>query len=106
MMQLIWSQHYGGFLMKAIEFIKKFGWVRSQRLVIDSDGCSGIRPSCGGYIDRGDLKKYTDAYELVQSYGGLDEAKDHTMVLALIEEYEQLKQLQKAITLVEEVGEL
>jgi len=41
----------------------------------------------------------------VQNRGGLDEAKDHTMVLALIEEYEKLKQLRKAIHLVEEVGE-
>ena len=85
--------------MKAIEFIKKFGWGYAKERL---DYCKNAR-LVGMEID---LKRYVDAYELVQNRGGLDEAKDHTMVLALIEEYEQLKQLQKAITLVEEVGEL
>ena len=82
--------------MKAIDFIQKFGWDYAKERL---DYCKNAR-LVGMEID---LKRYVDAYELVQNRGGLDEAKDHTMVLALIEEYEQLKQLQKAIALVEEV---
>ena len=90
--------------MKAIEFIKKFGWAKAIYVINTDFLTNGEQSQLSGVIVS-ELKKYTNAYELVQNRGGLDEAKDHTMVLALIEEYEQLKQLQKAITLVEEVGE-
>ena len=94
--------------MKAIEFIKKFGWDLAQRDIAALE--SGFIKKEDflehyGFDILDDLKRYVDAWELVQKSGGLDEAKDHTMVLALIEEYEQLKQLRKSIHLVEEVGE-
>ena len=92
--------------MKAIEFIKKFGWIdASHKNVWFHFGCSSERSfeSIHGFRIIEDLKPYIDAWELVQNRGGLDEAKDHTMVLALIEEYEQLEQLRKAIHLIEEV---
>ena len=106
--------------MKAIEFIKKHGWkytidlLKSHpnhthttddgRMFFNINTCADeIKVQLIELAKFCDLKIYVDAYELVQKRGGLDEAKDHTMVLALIEEYEQLKQLQKAIALVEEV---
>ena len=87
--------------MKAIEFIKKF-WLGFSKDCVDNRLFSV--GGAGGLVSvPDDLKPYIDAWELVQNRGGLDEAKDHTMVLALIEEYEQIKQLRKAIHLVEEV---
>ena len=48
------------------------------------------------------VKEYTDAYELVKSYGGLDALELHLHSLPV--NYESVKHLYEALSLVEEVG--
>lgn len=59
--------------MKANEFVKKFGWDFAIQL-------SEMNPhrresSNDDELSTSDLKPYVDAYELVQSYGGLEKSK-------------------------------
>ena len=57
--------------MKAVEFIKQFGWDYAKHVVkdpLDYSHYLGDTP----YVD---LKRYVNAYELVESYGGLESAK-------------------------------
>ncbi|MEG1232407.1 MAG: hypothetical protein RSE18_01125 [Acinetobacter sp.] len=91
--------------MKAIEFIKKFGWIdASHKNVWFHFGCSSERSfeSIHGFRIIEDLKPYIDAWELVQSYGGLDKSKELSCSNNVIFNVHPLR---KAITLVEEVGE-
>lgn len=91
--------------MKAIEFIKKFGLGFSKDCVDNRLFSVG---GAGGLVSvPDDLKRYVDAYELVQRFGGLKEAK----AVAAIDENESFlgerfgscDELKQAIALVEEV---
>ena len=78
--------------MKAVDFIRKFGWGKAKGIVsLMKDGV----------INYDDLKTLVDAYELVQSYGGLYHAKENYKGRPFGENWNDLKQ---AIALVEEVG--
>ena len=83
--------------MKAIEFIKKFGWDYAKERL---DYCKNAR-LVGMEID---LKRYVDAYELVQSYGGVKDAMKYANYIADIS-YRMYENTKQAIALVEEVGE-
>lgn len=100
--------------MKAAEFIKKFGWGEAKSFVNKTNelyGCiTDLHHASNGYISVlvphlvrdfdtsiKDLKSYVDAYELVQKFGGLIEAKK------CIDD-KIYPELGRAITLVEEVG--
>ena len=89
--------------MKAIEFIKKFGWDFSVAFSNKGEQLIEARPhEIGrGFID--DLKTLVDAYELVQSYGGLDGSTKECIKLHCSDE--PISKLKEAISLVEEVGE-
>ena len=87
--------------MKAVEFIKKFGWIdASHKNVWFHFGCSSERSfeSIQGFRVFEDLKQYVDAYELVQRFGGMDESKKCL-------DDKIYPELGRAISLVEEVGE-
>ena len=68
--------------MKAIDFLKKFGLEHTKYLIEDTELTEfAIHSTCGGkyYQDTvsvSDLKQIVDAFELVESYGGLIEAKE------------------------------
>ena len=89
--------------MKANEYIKKYGIDKAKELVssiintISVDGY--ICDPCfitddGEHISYNDLKRYVDSYELVESYGGLEEAKTicNLAKYVVIEYYYKLKQ--------------
>lgn len=80
--------------MKANEFIKKFGWEVAGTDLRNHEKY-GTRSIL--YI-HDDLKRYVDAYELVQSYGGLYAARKEAHKNC----FEYDVELLKAITLVEE----
>ena len=83
--------------MKAFEFIRKFGWDNSIGVVAN---CEKYHPVYQLPVD--DLRKYTDAYKLVQKFGGLKEAQRlHYDEFRSDKSYNEIQQ---AITLVEEVG--
>ena len=87
--------------MKAVEFIKKFGWIdASHKNVWFHFGCSSERSfeSIQGFRVFEDLKQYVDAYELVQRFGGMDESKKCL-------DDKIYPELGRAISIVEEVGE-
>lgn len=85
--------------MKAIEFIKKFGWDLAQRDIAAFE--SGFIKKEDflehyGFDILDDLKRYVNAYELVQRFGGMDESKKCL-------DDKIYPELGRAITLVEEV---
>ena len=112
--------------MTALEFIKKFGLGEAVNIISawskflnqyeiskmpthfdldlgvfihEDDFCSPLDES-NILVD--DLKQYVDAYELVQSYGGLEQSKSLSMSqVGLKKHYDELQQ---AITLVEQVN--
>lgn len=85
--------------MKTVDFIRKFGWKYANHLTLKLKINDTFYLHDGnGEIEIAKLKKYTDAYELVESYGGWNNAT------ALYDEYLDCE-LGKAITLVKEVGE-
>lgn len=81
--------------MKANEFIKKHGWEEVKRIVTTyvnsthvaddarafindveyKNQCPWFADSLNSMVTMDDLKRYIDAYELMQSFGGLVEAK-------------------------------
>ena len=80
--------------MRAKEFVKKFGWKESMKQIKQPTGIYG---AAFDYEFMGDLKTLVDAYELVESYGGMDRANDFLSICA-----EWIKpSLSKAIALVE-----
>ena len=88
--------------MKAVEFIKKFGWIdASHKNVWFHFGCSSERSfeSIHGFRIIEDLKPYIDAWELVQNRGGLDGARK----VAHKNCFNRDVNILKAISLVEEV---
>ena len=91
--------------MNVIKFIEKFGWDDcSKENIWFHFGCSSERAfeEIYGFRVVENLKRYVDAYELVQSYGGLDKSKELSCSNNVIFNVHPLR---KAITLVEEVGE-
>ncbi len=61
--------------MNAIEFVKKFGWGEA---ILNYHSCKHqYYFHYNGYIEVcvADLKQIVDAFELIESYGGLDKAK-------------------------------
>lgn len=73
--------------MKAVDFIKKFGWDEAKRIIGMSrkHGKSGLHYSLSNELYYGasmndrisveDLKQLVDAWELVEKRGGLSEAR-------------------------------
>lgn len=91
--------------MNAVDFIKKFGWGEAKRILRDARGCASVRLYDKYKFSTDDLNRYVDAWELVQSKGGLDKAKE-----IIAESFTWcmggrvfVNPLEKAITLVEEV---
>ncbi|MBO5631457.1 MAG: hypothetical protein J5965_20510 [Aeriscardovia sp.] len=85
--------------MKAIEFIKKFGWAdSSHKNVWFYFGCTSEKSfeAIYGFRVVEDLKRYVNAYELVHRFGGMDESKKCL-------DDKIYPELGRAITLVEEV---
>lgn len=71
--------------MKANEFVKKYNIDRAKELVssiINTISVNGyVCDPCfitddGEHVGYNDLKRYVDSYELVESYGGLESAKE------------------------------
>lgn len=109
--------------MKAVEFIRKFGWaiaVKSVNHAMNAynglgdslycrpDGYAAIiHPSYlnGNECLASDLKQYVDAWELVNKLGGLDGAKGEFFEIAHSGSYVDVSpsELSKAIQLVESV---
>lgn len=106
--------------MKAIEFIKKFGFELAQRDIAAFE--SGFIKKEDflehyGFDILDDLKRYVDAYELVQKFGGIKRAKrilrksylswnNRVSVVWNDNTFQcTIQQLEEAITLVEEVGD-
>ena len=89
--------------MKTVDFIRKFGWKYANHLTLKLKINDTFYLHDGnGEIEIAKLKKYTDAYELVESYGGLDALELHLHGLPV--NYESVKHLYEALSLVEEVG--
>ena len=128
--------------MKAIDFIREFGWEKaievingrkswndkkSGRLLTDN---SYVLESCryehaigtlymgeftyydansyrSGEVNLLKVKEYTDAYELVQKFGGLNSTKNECDFLDVLNGFNDEKyiKIKQAIALVEEVGE-
>lgn len=90
--------------MRANEFIKKFGIEHAKYLLEDTTlEYFAIWSQCAGKSFQDtvcvkDLKRYIDAYELVQSYGGIDAARKEAHKNC----FEYDAELLRAITLVEE----
>ena len=105
--------------MTALEFIKKFGWGSSKDVIngwIRKDFDDSYHISEGVYcnlpfeptddcgtISLFELKQYVEAWELVQSYGGVDGARK----VAHKDPFDYHNQwgLLKAIAIVEQVNE-
>ena len=82
--------------MKANEFVKKFGWDEVKRIVSTYTNATHViddarlfindvqyKKHCGWFADSldsmvtfNDLKRLVESHELVQSYGGVDIAKN------------------------------
>ena len=81
--------------MKANEFIKKFGLSHTVYLLEDTELTEfAIHSDCAGeyYMDTvcvSDLKRLVESHELVENWGGLDDAK---FALQLVRYPERLKQ--------------
>ena len=110
--------------MKAVEFVKKFGWGEARKIVEYRDNHADrthvfkFNKSCvdkgvitgGAYlytksyndysVSVGDLKTLVEAKELVDLYGTAEEAEDFLPMLRL----DSKDELQEAINLVESVG--
>ena len=85
--------------MKAKDFVRKFGWELVQRDITCLD--TGFIKKEDflehyGFDILDDLKRYVNAYELVQRFGGMDESKKCL-------DDKIYPELGRAITLVEEV---
>lgn len=106
--------------MKAVDFIRKHGWTAVISVVnsTTSEETSAFETKDVEFLDKQnpmlgvsitvhtipylDVRKYADAYKLVQSYGGLDALELHLHSLPV--NYESVKHLYEALSLVEEVG--
>ena len=71
--------------MKANEFVKKFGWDEAKDVPnhvawCEKSYCTKIKHGCiKNYhdccVDVDELKRLVESYELVESYGGIDQSK-------------------------------
>lgn len=82
--------------MKANEFIKKYGWCEAKKRLQFYDK---TYPNVSRLQQ--ELKPYVDAYDLVESYGGIDEAP-YEVYLETGDDCYYNKELEEAIKLVEE----
>lgn len=66
--------------MKAVEFIKKFGWDFSKEFSKKGYELSETYPNdiAIGFID--DLKRLVESWDLIQSKGGLENAKEDKLL--------------------------
>lgn len=93
--------------MNAVEFVRNFGWERSKKAVwMSITEFSRAFDVDLGFIccNRTELKKLVESYELVESWGGLEDAK-----LYDLSPYEKKPEsagfkLKKAIADIESVG--
>ena len=81
--------------MKAVDFVKKFGWDDAIALVNASNIC-GIDKSI---VDIEELKRLVESHELVEKHGGLGNAKDE--YFSCVQNNEPASHIAKAITNVE-----
>lgn len=96
--------------MDARTYVKQNGWKEASKVVKNCPKLGECyKPSNKSYyrmefdcVNMDDLKTLVDAYELVQSYGGLDALELHLHSLPV--NYESVKHLYEALSLVEEVG--
>lgn len=82
--------------MRVNEFIKKFGWCYAKHVVSNPEGFKSYL----GDTSADDLKRYVDAYNMVQDLYGLDRAKEYADSKYTAPEIAE--PLKKAINLVEE----
>lgn len=91
--------------MKAIDFIKKYGWNKvkeildSIKIEVSFDG--RVCDPCfitedGDYVSCGELETFYKSYELVERYGTVDEAKEYLPMLRM-DSYDELKQAIKDV---------
>lgn len=86
--------------MNVVEFIRKFGWDNSKECLKGiEDKDFHFVGMCGEFVDWRELKRYIDAYGLVESYGGVDGAQKEAHKNCFVFNAPLLK----AITLVEEI---
>lgn len=96
--------------MKAKDFVRRFGWDEAKTIANHNKVKLGLAREIvdWGKQDFYDLKTLVDAYELVQSYGGL-EAVNRLICLAYIDSNHPIprghEELSIAIQLVESVNE-
>lgn len=55
--------------MKAVEFIKQYGWSEAKRILHDARGCASVRLYGKYEFSTDDLKQLVDAWELVGGIG-------------------------------------
>lgn len=105
--------------MKAVDFIRKFGWCEALSVLLKSEyhhevdvylvplkefTFIAIKPDeSDPYVSLSELKQYTDAYELVESWGGLNDAKLYDLSHCKNKPESAGYKLMKAIQLVESV---
>lgn len=93
--------------MRAIEFIKKFGWSEALELYKASLYKEPFKKEpdtiCG--VNKADLKRYVDAWELVQLHGSLRLANHYAMKNHCLSDSHTADDLWTVIALVEEVGD-
>lgn len=87
--------------MQAKEFVKRFGWEEARQIVNHNKVKLGLAREIieWGKQEFYNLKTLVDAYDLVQSWGGVKDAK---VAVSISSHKEYLK---KAIKLVESVDE-
>lgn len=94
--------------MNVIKFIEKFGWDDcSKENIWFHFGCSSERAfeEIYGFRVVEDLKRYVDAYELVQLHGSLRLANHYAMKNHCLSDSHTADDLWTVIALVEEVGD-
>lgn len=82
--------------MKAVEFVKKFGWEEAKNIV-DASEIIGIDRNI---VDINQLKRLVESHELVEKYGA-DKINQKIKFLESIHLLTQANQLKKAIADVE-----
>ena len=92
--------------MKAIEFVKKFGWdevISELSKTQDSVVVMWLGSQSNDYALVKDLKRLVESHELVESYGGLENAKDE--YFSCVQNNEPASYIAKAILEVESCNE-
>lgn len=81
--------------MNAVEFVRKFGWEHSKYV---------LRSSVDVPVLHGDLKRLVESWELVESYGGVGNAKVELLKIKRHPMRGDYVMVSKAIADVESVG--